>query len=134
MPMNWAREMLKAANAGNVARVRELLEENADLVHATDAEGSTPLHCAAWKGHTDVAKALLDYGADVNALDQRTHRGGTPLHAAAHGNQRAVAALLLAHGADPAAANAEGLTPLQETEFHNAASVAKLLQAHTNET
>ena len=31
--------------------------------------GTTPLHEAAIKGHTDIAKALVEAGADVNAKD-----------------------------------------------------------------
>ncbi len=124
---NLEKEVFRAVNAGNAARVRELLKKHAVLVHATDKEGSTLLHQAAWKGFEDVAKVLIDFGADVNAQDDRPHRGGTPLHAAAHGNRRAVAALLIARGADVHARNSEGRTPLDETSFHNATAVAKLL-------
>ena len=30
----------------------------------------TPLHYAALKGHVDVAKVLIQNGADVNAVDE----------------------------------------------------------------
>jgi ankyrin repeat protein len=73
---------------------------------------------------------LLDAGADVNAQNSNGHYGGTPLHQAAHGNQKAVAEVLLARGADVNAVSPNGRTPLQETEFHKATAVAKLLRAH----
>jgi len=38
------------------------------------------------------------------------------------------AALLLARGADPTAVNPAGRTPLDETAFHNATAVARLLR------
>ena len=55
--------------------------------------------------------------------------GTTPLHAAKAG-QRAIAELLIAHGADINATNINNRTPLDETEFHKATPVAKLLKQH----
>src|SRR5690349_4766302 len=119
------KEMIKAAKSGNAARVGELLAEDASLLHAQDADGSTPLHYAAWKGHTEVARLLLERGADVSLQNNNGHWGGTPLHAAAHANQKAVAELLIAHGADVNGRSLNGRTPLEETEVHNAAAVAR---------
>ncbi|KAJ6813693.1 serine/threonine-protein kinase STY8 [Iris pallida] len=50
--------------------VKKLLEEDRDLVHAHDYDSRTPLHVASLHGWIDVAKCLLDYGADVNAQDR----------------------------------------------------------------
>jgi ankyrin repeat protein len=54
--------------------------------------GSTPLHDAALKGQTEVARVLLAHGADakVKRLD-----GATPLHDAALGRYAGVTELLL---------------------------------------
>ena len=120
--------MIKAAKAGNIADVQALLEAYPTLIAARDSDGSTPLHCASWKGHPEVAALLLDHGADVNAKNQNDHWGDTPLHAAAHGNQKAVAEILIARGADIHALNQAGNTPLKETAFHKATSVANLLK------
>lgn len=92
--------------------------------------GSTPLHCATWKGHQEIVAFLLDAGADVNAQNRNEHWGTTPLHAAAHANQAAIAQLLIEHGADINAQDLNGKTPMHHTTFHRAKAVAKLLQKY----
>merc|ERR1712086_495552 len=44
---------------------------------ATRFGGSTALHQAAWKGHSDTVLALVEYGARVNSRDIKSR---TPLH------------------------------------------------------
>ena len=125
------KEIFKAVKAGDAATVRALLAQEPGLIGARDKEESTPLHWAAWKGHPEVAEALLDAGADIGAHSANGHWGTTPLHAAAHGNQKAVAEVLIRRGADVNAARAVGTgTPLAETRVHNATAVAKLLIAN----
>lgn len=123
-----AKEIIKAAKRGDAAGAAALLKADPSLARVTEADGTTPLHCAAWKGHVDVAELLLDAGADVNALNHDAHYGGTPLHAAAHGNQKSVVELLIRRGAVLDVVSCNGRTPLQETAFHNATAAAKLLR------
>ena len=120
--------MIKAAKKGDVAAVKQLLKADKDLTNAKDTDDSTPLHCAAWKGHVEVVKALLDAGADINAKSQNDHYGDTPLHAASHGNQKEVVKVLIERGANLNSKNTIGRTPLGETEWHNATAAAKLLR------
>ena len=47
---------------------------------AGDERKQTALHYAAWHGHVDVAKVLIQNGADVNAVDKNK---STALHWAA---------------------------------------------------
>ena len=122
------RLFVKAVKHGNVAAVREFAAADPALIGLKDAYGGTPLHYAAWKGHVEVVRELLDLGAEIDACSRDGHYGGTPLHAAAHGNQKEVAALLLERGADKSIVSCNGRTPLQETEIHNATAVAKLLR------
>lgn len=122
------KAILKAAKNGDLTSTRTLLAKQPSLIATRDTDGSTPLHCASWKGHVEIVELLLENGADIQARNQNDHWGDTPLHAAAHGNQKAVAKILIARGADVRAVNSSGRTPLQETEFHNARAVAKLLK------
>jgi len=93
-----------AARDGDVAAVRELLDEDTALVAAVDEHRKTPLHLAAEHDHADVAEVLLDAGAELEAL---TAWGATPLQWAGVLGSRHVAELLLTRGASltmPAAA------------------------------
>ena len=124
------KEIIKAAKSGDTAKVSALLAADATLIDARDKDGSTPLHCATWKGHEPVVVLLLQAGADVNAQNQNEHWGSTPLHAAAHANQTAIAQLLIDHGAEVNAKDLAGQTPMHHTTFHKAKAVAALLQKY----
>src|SRR5687767_8493190 len=78
--VSGTRALLDAADRGDVALARKLLDSQAD-VNAGDAEGWTALHAAALAGHRAIAELLLDRGANVNAAAED---GVTPLMAATH--------------------------------------------------
>ncbi len=124
------KEIIKAAKAGDVEKIRALLAADRALVNARDTDGSTPLHCATWKGHRDVVALLLSAKANVNAHNQNEHWGTTPLHAAAHANEATIAQLLIDNGADLNAQDMNGKTPMHHTTFHKARAVAKLLEKY----
>ncbi|GMP93939.1 hypothetical protein CsSME_00043569 [Camellia sinensis var. sinensis] len=77
------------------AAVRKLLEEDQSLVHAIDYDNRTPLHVASLHGWTDVAKCLIEYGADVNAQDRWKN---TPLADAEGAKKQAMIELLKSYG------------------------------------
>jgi ankyrin repeat protein len=124
------KEIIRAAKSGDVAKIKGLLATDAELVHAHDTDGSTPLHCATWKGHLETVAFLLTAGANVNAHNSNDHWGTTPLHAAAHANQAAIAKLLIEHGAEVNSKDLNGKTPMHHTTFHKARAVAKLLESY----
>ncbi|KAA8532923.1 hypothetical protein F0562_032960 [Nyssa sinensis] len=72
-----------------------LLEEDRSLVHAQDYDNRTPLHVASIHGWIDVAKCLIEHGADVNAQDRWNN---TPLADAEGAKKDTIIELLKSHG------------------------------------
>ena len=72
--------------------------------------GLTALHFAARQGSARSVEALVERGADVNALSPGDRV--SPLLIASVNGQFDIAKYLLAHGADPNLGNAGGVTPL----------------------
>ncbi len=123
----WLAEanIWSAATAGNAAAVRTFLDADPSVVRRRGPHGWAPLICACYsrvKPTFEVAKLLLDRGADPNAftmkgnaderLDQTGRRftaltglfggGSTGMaNQPPHPQWRELAELLLDHGADP---------------------------------
>jgi ankyrin repeat protein len=109
-----------AADHGFLSITRSLVERNADI-NARDSSGNTPLHRTVflWRTqserardcHLDVAKFLLEQGADPDA---ESGPYGTPLHDASRFGSVKGAQLMLEHGANIHARNTKGHTPLHQ--------------------
>ena len=96
-----------AAVKGNLARVRELVDENPSLANLTDDYGSyyagcgTPLKNAAAGGHIEMVRLLLERGADPNLPEEGIAPHGHALYSAVNKGHYDIAKLLLEHGAYP---------------------------------
>jgi ankyrin repeat protein len=106
----------EAAALGAEARLRRLLTQEPGRVSSYSDDGWTALHLAAFFGHGEAVRLLLDAGA---ATEARAHnrQDNMPLHAATAGRHRGVAAALVRHGADVGARNAEGMTPMHMAAY-----------------
>ncbi len=82
-----------AAREGRTDAVRIMLRAGFGL-GAPDG-GPTPLHEAAFRGHLDVLKVLVENGADASRIDGHHH--STPAGWANHNGQAAARAYLLTH-------------------------------------
>jgi hypothetical protein len=121
--------------------VQVLIKYKAD-VNARDDGGETPLHFVSEDyrsrfggpntalSASNVARLLLEHGAEVNAPSHDRHDHSTPLHVAARYGRVEVAHVLLEHGANVAAENKQGKTASQLASEMGHEEIAKLLSEH----
>ena len=69
-------KLIEAAQRGNLADVRAVVQSQAELINGRDPRGATALHHAAFGGHRGVVQALVEQGAEINARDHEF--GATP--------------------------------------------------------
>ena len=89
-----------AVQDGDIEKVRELVASGSDPNQFDWPLSWTPLHYAAKGEYTEIAKLLLDAGADANARDEE-EIGETPLGLVAGSCSYAIARVLIDGGADP---------------------------------
>jgi ankyrin repeat protein len=124
--------LLLASELGHSDVVQLLLDHNADL-YLRDADGDTPLHCAAIGG-LEVARILLKLNVEVNS---RNVKGSTPLHLASIGSWRlpegsaVVVQFLLDHGADVQARDLSGKTASEVARGPGREEIIRLLSQRT---
>jgi ankyrin repeat protein len=114
--INQVREKMKpemsiqdAAEKGNIEVVKQHLAAGTDVNGKGDKFEASPLHLAAWEGHTEIAALLIANGADVH---MQNRFGSTPLHFAAEQNNKEIVALLIANGAKVNTSDIYGSIPL----------------------
>ena len=136
--------LMVCARTGNVETVKLLLSRGADPNAKEIEQGQTALMRAVAEKHPDVARALIDRGADVRArskggftallfasqlgelasarmllaagadVNEKSPLNGTALVVAAASGREEFAIFLLENGADPNAADAYGITALHD--------------------
>jgi ankyrin repeat protein len=122
-------DVFEATLAGRADLVRAHLARDLGLANAWTQDGYTALHYAAFFGGGDVAEALIDAGADLEAVS-RNRMGVRPLNSATAGGHGDVSRLLVERGADVNAAQEQGFTPLHAAaQLGDADLVAVLLAA-----
>jgi RNA polymerase sigma factor (sigma-70 family) len=144
-------DLLKAARAGDIERVKTLLKADPRLLVARDPMGNTALIIAVNSGHDALADLLFDAGVepglheaaaigdsdrvraalvrDAPLLDTDSPEGFTPLALAAHFGHLEVMRLLIDRGADVnrIATHRLAVTPLHAALFGRQVDAALLL-------
>lgn len=72
----WADEIHDAVKSGDLDKVKTFINENSLLVNVKDNQNNSPLHIAAVKGYKEIAKLLIEKGANLEAKNMY---GNTPL-------------------------------------------------------
>ena len=92
-------EIHKAARAGDLDRLKALLNDTPALLYSRDElEHRTPFHFAAFGGHKDTIDFLLSL--DRNLLNSSDEWGATVLHHAVGKMNRDMATFFISRGAD----------------------------------
>jgi len=139
--------LMECAKTGNLDAVKALLSRELDINGREPRRGQTALMWAVAAKHPEVARLLIEHGADVNIpskdgftplmfaaqqgdmkaaeillaagakVNDVTPAGDTPLLIASASGNQALAIFLLDHGADPNAADEYGFTALHFAAF-----------------
>lgn len=117
--------VVAAATGGDLATLQRALDKDPALINAREWGNATLLHDSVGQNHLDVAKYLLNKGADANAV---TQDGLTALHMAAQNGNIAIIALLLERGAKINPVDSKGWTPLDRAMKWGHADAAKFLR------
>jgi ankyrin repeat protein len=116
--------LIRAANNGDLAMVKLLLERGADAT-LYQADRQTPIHAvlagrANEKDALELIKVLHEAGTDVNVVALVVHieevRGGSALHYAVRKRYKDVIRLLASYGIDMNLKDQDGLTALDYTQ------------------
>ena len=122
-PSRQTQSIHRAIEAGDAGCVKTLLADNPDLANSFDESGRyLPLTIAAYRGHMDIVRLLLDAGADVIGAG-----GFAPLHEAASAGHAGIVRLLLERGAAVDSLDEEGRTALFFATGEGRGEAAKVL-------
>lgn len=119
-------DLYDACALGDIDRVGEIIRADPALVSSRSADGFPAVGLAIFFGHPEIARLLIDRGADVGAAASNPQRVA-PVHAAAAVCDRETMQLLLDRGADPNARQQSDVTPLHGAASRGDIEMAKLL-------
>jgi ankyrin repeat protein len=120
------RFLLQAATEGHrVETVKLLLARGADPDKRTWGFGKTCLFLAAYGKNLQLAQALIDGGADVNATDEN---GNTALREANGMKSAKMVELLMKNGANPLITNKSGETMLDLAKKYGTPEIVELME------
>ncbi|MFA6066214.1 MAG: ankyrin repeat domain-containing protein [Candidatus Babeliaceae bacterium] len=130
---NYKTKMHIAARFNSIRWTGSVLAQskNAWLIREIDEIHSTPLHDAALAGSTDVARLLINFGADINAKNMI---GMAPIHLAVAYDKFGIVQLLLEKKVNILASNNARETALNiAMKSKNRRMISVIWQAYPND-
>ncbi|MGX9891852.1 ankyrin repeat domain-containing protein [Wolbachia endosymbiont of Protocalliphora sialia] len=130
-----ATSLHSAASLGDLSKVATLLKHNS-YIDTRDHNGQTPLHYSIRSGNTEVAKYLIDNGANLNIQDNPYRQTAkyayskTPLHYAIESGNTEIVKYLIDRGANPNIQDAYSETPLYSAIYSGNTEIVKYLLDH----
>jgi uncharacterized protein len=118
--------IFECAATGQLARLRQLVKNEPGLVNNFAADGFQPLGLAAFFGHLEATRFLLEMGAAVNSASKNA-LNVMPLHSAVANSHLEISRLLLEHGAEVNARQEQEITPLHEAAQNGHMQLVRLL-------
>jgi len=117
------------SSLGGLGQISHILATDQKIVHEFSGDGFTALHVACYFGNADVAKMLLDNGADI---DKVAMNGSdlTALQSAVASCHLDVVKVLLAFKPDLNARMLGGFTPLMSASALGDEEIIQLLVSH----
>ena len=92
-----------------------------------NADGLTPLHLAALKGHFEVCKFIMKLLTNKNPRDKN---GWTPLHCVARGGNTKIYELIMKNLEDKNPGSNNGVTPLHMASYYGRLEIVELIMHH----
>lgn len=117
-----------AVRTGDQRRASEMLLVAPTLIWRTDKNGASALHLAAARGDVEMARYLLERGAEANFL--RRGANEPPLWSALAREHWSVAELLIKHGADVNSRTSDGEAFLAHAALEGSDAGVKFLLKH----
>ena len=118
-------KLFRATQKGRVKKVKRILKKTG----FARSDTGNALYYAALHGHMDIAKILIEKGADINYA--RLTEGDTPLHGASRNNHAGIVDLLLENDADPRQKNHRNEIPLDIASQKNHRDIVAKLSPST---
>lgn len=104
----FAGKLFELARTGDTTLLTYV--DNGVDVNLANQDGNSFLMLAAYAGHEDLVRGLIERGADVDKLNAR---GQSPLAGVIFKKEDAIVDLLLAAGADPRAGHPDAIASAQ---------------------
>jgi ankyrin repeat protein len=123
----------EACALGDETTAIHMLDDEPSLLGTYSEDGFPPLGLAIFFRHPELARTLIERGADVNAA-ARNGLLVAPVHAAAAARDASTMQLLLARGADANARQQRGYTALHTAAQHGDEATLDVLLAFGADT